>query len=191
MTACEDSDPLERGRRARHRTASPDEFCGYYYPVLSRYLKSQTTDTGLAEDVTADALIAALDHWDHLLTCERPDSWLFKVAIRKLRQLESRARERCSLGEDLASAEGDLRVAAALDTWVEDHIDLVSALRSLPRRQCEVIGLHFLGGYTLHETAEILDVTDGTVKKHLNRGLETLRQVLGAAGARRSRSVEA
>jgi hypothetical protein len=39
-------------------------------------------------------MMIALDKWDDLLTFERPDSWVFKVATRKLRRLEAQARAR-------------------------------------------------------------------------------------------------
>jgi RNA polymerase sigma-70 factor (ECF subfamily) len=73
-----------------------------------------------------------------------------------------------------------LQIAAVTDVWVENHVDLIAAMRDLPRRQCEVILLHFFGGYTLNETAQILDVAEGTVKTHLDRGLKALRQHEGA-----------
>lgn len=162
------------------RMAEGDEaFFTYYWPRLLRFLKARAVDTNLAEDVAADAMTAVLDKWDSLLTHPRPDSWLFKVATRKLRKLEVRARDHCCFDENLASFVGDLQVAAAGDTWIEDHLDLIAGMRSLPSRQCEVIGLHYFGGYTLAETAEILDIQVGTAKKHLSRGLESLRQSQG------------
>ncbi|HSZ44467.1 MAG TPA: hypothetical protein VK823_03970 [Streptosporangiaceae bacterium] len=39
-------------------------------------------------------MMIALDKWDDLLTYERPDSRVFKVATRKLRRLEAQARAR-------------------------------------------------------------------------------------------------
>jgi RNA polymerase sigma-70 factor (ECF subfamily) len=156
-----------------------EAFFNYYWPRLVRYLKARAVDTNLAEDVAADAMMAFMDRWESLFTHPRPDSWLFKVATRKLRKLETRARDHCCFDEDLASSVGDLQAAAASDVWIEDHIDLIAAMRSLPSRQCEVIGLHYFGGYTIAETAEILDIEVGTAKKHLNRGLERLRQSQG------------
>jgi RNA polymerase sigma-70 factor (ECF subfamily) len=166
----------ERGRRARESLESFDRFYKRYQPRLTRYLISLASDAGMAEDVAQETMMAASIKWDGLLTYERPDSWLFKVATRKLSRLEARAREQCLLPDDLASAEADLRLAAADDEWVDDHIDLIVALRSLPRRQCEVIGLHFFGGYTLAETAAIIGIKEGTAKQHLHRGLARLRQ---------------
>jgi RNA polymerase sigma factor (sigma-70 family) len=169
-------DPLQRGQEARESAESYEAFCRRYLPRVTRYLISQASDTGMAEDAAQEAMIAANIKWGEVRTYERPDSWLFMVATRKLRRMEARARERSSLREDLASVEDDLRIAATTDKWVEDHIDLVAAVRSLPRRQCEVIGLHYFGGYTLAETAQILGIEQGTAKKHLHRGLTFLRQ---------------
>jgi RNA polymerase sigma-70 factor, ECF subfamily len=176
-------DDGDRGYQARLRLVSAETFFQYYWPRLLRFLISQASDSGLAEDVAADAFAAALDNWDKLLTYQRPDSWLFKVAIRRLRQLEGRARTLCFLDEDLASSEGDLRLAAAADEWVEDHLDIVAAMRFLPRRQSEVIALHWLADYTVRETAQILGVAEGTVKQHMSRALGNLGERLGKPAA--------
>lgn len=183
MTDSNDHGDDDRGRQARMRTASQDEFFEYYYPRLVRFLTAQASNTEWAEDVAADAVVIAMDNWDTLLVIERPDSWLFKVAVRMLRRREARAREQCYLDEDLASSGGDLLIAAACDNWVSDHLDLVAAMRSLPRRQCEVIALHYLADYSVAEIAEILGVDQGTVKSHLCRGRESLRRALSVPAA--------
>jgi RNA polymerase sigma factor (sigma-70 family) len=167
---------LMDGHQARVCLESFEKFYKFYQPRLVRYLTSQASDTNWAEEVADDTMMAAWNKWDHLLTYERPDSWLFMVATRKLRQLEARARERCCLKEDLASSDIDLRLAAVTDEWIEDHMDLIAGLRALPRRQCEVIGLHYLVGYTLPETAQILGMRNCVASEHLTRGLKALRQ---------------
>jgi RNA polymerase sigma factor (sigma-70 family) len=169
-------DPAKRGQEARESAQSYETFYKRYQPRLTRYLVSQASDIGVVEDVVQETMIAAYDKLEEVQTYERPDSWLFKVATRKLRRMEARARERCLLPEDLAGAEDDLRLAAADDKWIDDHIDLVAAIRSLPRRQCEVISLHYLVGYTLTETAQILGIAESTVKTHAYRGLSFLQQ---------------
>lgn len=156
-------------------------FYRHYFPRLVRFLITQASEATWAEDVAQEAMLVACDKWDDLLTYERPDSWLFKVALRKLRRLEARAQDQYLLREDLGDAESDMRLATAADGWVEDHLDLITRLRSLPRRQCEVLGLHYLGQYTLVETAQILGIEEGTAKSHLNRGLHNLRTQLFAA----------
>jgi RNA polymerase sigma factor (sigma-70 family) len=161
------------GYQARLSLASFDVFYRTYLPVLMRFLICQARDSGWALEIAQDAMTAACDKWDDLLTFDRPDSWLFMVAIRRLRRLEARARERCWLSEDRSGAD-DLQIVAAIDPWVSEQRELISALRSLPRRQAEVIGLHFLAGHSITDTATILHLSTWAVRMQLRRGLEAL-----------------
>jgi RNA polymerase sigma-70 factor, ECF subfamily len=180
-------DPADRAQMARMCMVSFDTFFRYYWPRLVRFLKSQANNSRFAEDVASQAMIAAADRWDDLLTYDRPDCWLFKVAIRRLRRLEARARRDGWLCEDPATFDDDLRIEALRDEWVSDHSELISAVRSLPRRQCEVIGLHYLCDYTIADTAGMLDMAVGTAKAHLNAGLGALRQHFGVSAPQKSR----
>jgi RNA polymerase sigma factor (sigma-70 family) len=157
---------------------SQEEFFTRYWPRLLCVLIIQASDSGLAEDAASDAFMAAWNHWDTLQTCERPDSWLFKVAIRRLRRLEAKARKLSALNDDLASGEAELQDAAAGSEWVERNLDLVAALRVLPRRQAEIVALSLLQGYTPKETSEILGIAVGTVKSQLSQARNRLRVLL-------------
>lgn len=57
-----------------------------------------------------------------------------------------------------------------------------AAVRALPRRQAQVMALYYLEDRSVAQVAEILDVTLGTVKRHLHNGRLAL--------ARRLRSEE-
>jgi RNA polymerase sigma-70 factor (ECF subfamily) len=179
-------DPEDRARQARMDTESREVFFERNWPRLLRLLKSQANNSRFAEDVASQAMIAAFDKWDEVLTYDRPDFWLNTVALRILRRLEAQARKRGYLCEDPESCARDLRVEAFRDDWIADHIDLIAAVRSLPRRQCEVIGLHYLCDYTIAETARMLGMPVGTVKAHLNAGLAGLRRHLGVTAPRKS-----
>jgi RNA polymerase sigma-70 factor (ECF subfamily) len=178
-------DPEDRARQSRMDTESREAFFEKNWPRLVRLLKSQANNSRFAEDVASQAMIAALDKWDEVLTYDRPDLWLNTVAMRMLRRLEAQARTRGFLCEDPQSCASDLQAEAFRDDWVADHIDLIGAVRSLPRRQCEVIGLHYLCDYTIAETARILGMPVGTVKAHLNAGLAGLRRRLGVSAPRK------
>jgi RNA polymerase sigma-70 factor, ECF subfamily len=164
-----------RLRAIRQSTADFSTFYQHYFPRLVRFLKSQAYDKTWVEDVAQDAMMAAHDKWDDLLTYERPDSWLFRVAIRKQRRLEARARDYGSFFEDIDRSEEDLWSAAETDVWVDDHLDLIACLGRMPHRQREVIFLFYLGGFTLAQAAQILGIQEGTAKTHLHRGLRYLR----------------
>ncbi len=43
--------------------------------------------------------------------------------------------------------------------------------------------LHYVQGMTLHEVADVLEVSPGTVKSRLAYGLATLRQKIGSDGS--------
>ena len=51
-------------------------------------------------------------------------------------------------------------------------------VRSLPRRQAQVVALYYLEDRTIADIAEILDMAQGTVKKHLHDGRRTLARRL-------------
>lgn len=132
--------PVPRRYTSRkHR--SFDAFYEMYYPTLTRYLMSQSGARDLAEDIAQDAMMHACDKWDLLLTYDRPGAWLFKVATRKLRQAEAK-QEKGSWPQDLVGAE--MQTSATTDESAVTRLDLEAAIRNLPRRQAEVISLHFL-----------------------------------------------
>ncbi len=157
---------------------SADSF-GLFYrrnlPLLYRYLVTAAQDSSWAADLAQDAMIAACDGWDELQALDQPDRWLFKVAIRRLRRLEARARDRGWLGEDPEDSV-DLAITAATDPWVSDQLEVIVALRSLPRRQGEVVGLHYLAGYPIADVSMILGIGEGTARTQLRRGLIALRR---------------
>lgn len=172
-----DPEPASPGQRARLTVTSFAEFYTRWWPPLVRCVIAQASDTRWAEDIAQDTMMAARENWERMLTFERPDAWLFKVAIRSLRRLEARAQQ-CLLPDDSGQGTGDLRVAAATDDWVASHLDIVAAIRSLPRRQGEVVALHGLAGYTFAEAAQILGIGEPTAKEHFRRARDRLQQLL-------------
>ncbi len=53
------------------------------------------------------------------------------------------------------------------------------AVRGLPKRQSQVIALHYLEELSVAEIAEILECAEGTVKVHLHKGRKRLADRLG------------
>jgi RNA polymerase sigma factor (sigma-70 family) len=170
-------DHASRGERARLTLTCFRDFYAQWWPPLVRCLIAQANDSRWAEDVAQETMLLARDNWERLLTFERPDAWLFKVAIRTLRRLEARTREYPGNEPDT----GDLMVAAAMDDWVATHLDVVAAIRSLPRRQGEAVVLHSLAGYTFAETAQILGIAEPSAKEHHKRACRRLQQLLDPA----------
>lgn len=57
----------------------------------------------------------------------------------------------------------------------EDVIDIKNAINNLPEELRKIIILRYYGGYTISETAEILEIPEGTVSTRSRKALEILR----------------
>jgi RNA polymerase sigma-70 factor (ECF subfamily) len=58
-----------------------------------------------------------------------------------------------------------------------DNEDLWSAVRRLPPRQAQVIALRYWDRRSGPEIAEILELSEATVKSHLQRARQTLAHI--------------
>lgn len=70
------------------------------------------------------------------------------------------------------------RVEPAYAASSIERIDIARALRTLPKRQREVLALRYLADMTESATAEQLGCSIGTVKQHASRGLRAMRSTL-------------
>lgn len=133
-------------------------------------------DRAEAEDAVQEALARACEHWARLRQPEALEGWfhtiLVHVCMRLLRRrrlwrgfLELFGREE-SRPADEGSPDAD-RLRAALDT--------------LPPMQKASLVLRYGHDLTVDETARRLGVATGTVKSHLSRGLEKLRERIGGS----------
>jgi RNA polymerase sigma factor (sigma-70 family) len=53
---------------------------------------------------------------------------------------------------------------------------LVAAMRTLARRQRDVLACRFVLELTVGETARLLEISEGSVKAHTHRGLRALQR---------------
>jgi RNA polymerase sigma-70 factor (ECF subfamily) len=134
-------------------------------------------------DLAAEALARAYAQWDRIGTMEWWRAWVFRVVANlALTARSSGRRSALSLRRWAPAAPLGGRTDSA-GTRLDDEIaarDLVrSALKKLPPRQREAITLHYLADLTVNDTALAMRVSPGTAKTHIERGITTLRGVLG------------
>lgn len=118
-----------------------------------------------AEDVAAEAMARALQHWPRLDPAGRP-GWVLRVTA--------------NLAIDLIRRKGRTLEPGVihLDDDATLRLTLAAALRKLPRRQREAIALRYLADLSEEQTAAALGVSAGAVKTHVHRGLTALRRTL-------------
>jgi RNA polymerase sigma-70 factor (sigma-E family) len=140
-----------------------------------------TDDPGTAEDVVQDAFLALQRRW-HAVDPAAATGYLRTSVVNGVRTLYRRTRVarrhlHVAVPEDVPSA--DLAVLLT-----EEHREVVAALRTLPRRQREVLVLRYWSELSEAEIADALGVARGTVKSSASRGLASLQKHLGDRHAR-------
>lgn len=118
-----------------------------------------------AEDVLQDAFEAALRARHH---ADRPEGWLFVVALRRWRRLRWRQR----IFHPLTA----LEPGPAPDR--DGEIDLLVELARLPERPRAVLVARHVLGLSQNETATALGIAPGTVGSIGHRAIKTLRERL-------------
>ncbi len=153
-----------------------EAFVERYSRELGRLAYLMVGDRDAADDLTADALLAAWRQWDTVRASDHPLAYVRRVVINmaatRVRRL---VRERRWLVMFQSDA---LEIAPGTDTAAV--VDVRSALVRLPagRRACVVLRYAF--DLSEQEVATLLGVSVGTVKSQTSKGAEQLRRALGA-----------
>lgn len=132
-----------------------------------------TGDHGTAEDLVQDALTAAHRNWDKISQYDKPGAWVRRVLVNR-----STSRFRRLASETKAT----LRLRQEPERPVmptETNLEVWNAVRALPKRQSQVIALHYWDDQTLAQIADILECGTETVKTHLKRARQSLATTLG------------
>jgi RNA polymerase sigma-70 factor (sigma-E family) len=139
-----------------------------------------TDDLAAAEDVVQDAFLGLRGRWAAVDPAAR-GAYLRTAVVNGTHSLHRRlrtARRFLRVGEP-AAAPADLAVLLA-----DEHRQVVAALRTLPRRQREVLVLRYWADLGEAAIAETLGISRGTVKSTAARGLAALEKKLGNDGER-------
>lgn len=145
-------------------------------------------DWETALDLAQDTFVRAYQALNTFDSTRRFSPWLYRIATNRcydhLRQ-QGRRRESVPLE---AVAEEKIRSRNKLGdpAWQTEQRDLrrivEEAIAGLPVRYRTVVVLRYLEDMSYQEIAEALDLPIGTVKSHLYRARELLRQTLSEKG---------
>lgn len=121
-----------------------------------------------AEDAAQNTVAKAVARWSKVGSYAA--AWCSRVAANDaIGTIRSRRRRL----PDPGVATGDEAAASV------QRMQLQAALRTLPKRQREVVVLRFLADLSVDQTADALRISSGSVKTHTSRGLLALRAALG------------
>lgn len=138
-------------------------------PGLVAFARALSGSSG-ADDIAQDVMLVAYRNWDTIATLDRPAAWVRRVCANRCvstlrrRGVESRALLRLRSRRQEPAQLGDVHEAF----WAE--------VRRLPRRQAQVIALHYIYDLGVAEVAATLGCAEGTVKAHLFRARSVLAE---------------
>lgn len=127
---------------------------------------------GVAEELTQEALLDTWRRWESISGYENPRAWVRRVvanrAVSRRRRLAAEARALTRLRARPRHHEELTDPAAEL--W--------AAVRRLPGRQAQVVALTYVDDLSLAQVAEVLGISEGAAKTHLQRGRAALATAL-------------
>jgi RNA polymerase sigma-70 factor (ECF subfamily) len=145
-----------------------------YRPVLGLAI-ALNMDRWTAEDVTQEAFAEAQRHWSRVGTLDRPAAWVRRVVANKSVSLWRRVGAEAKALRRLPNLENpapDPELSA-------ETVEVLDAVRSLPKRQAQVLALTYVEGLTTTEVGKVLGCSTATVKTHLQRGRAGVARHLG------------
>lgn len=144
-----------------------------------------------AEDISQEAFIQAFKKLGSLNPSSSFEPWLFQVVANmsrnKIRWRGVREKFTISLdAEPDSGGENDIAKLQVADpdrkidpSFQADHTMLTkqlnNAVTKLPIQQRTAIHLKFIQGFKILEVAKLMRLSEGTVKTHIFRGLESLK----------------
>lgn len=160
-----------------------DELYRSHFARIVRLCRLLLRDQIEAEDVAQEVFVVALREWRGIERDMAWGPWLTTVAVHACHRRRRGRWWQWWRGATDAFVADD--VAASARTG-EDHVAdaqlraaILRTFRTLSRRQQEAFMLRHVEGLSSQEIADTLGVTVGSVKRHLFRGTEAFRKVLG------------
>lgn len=147
------------------------EFEAFYqahYRQLLAVVSLWLRDSCEAEDLTQEVFSRVWQHWDHVVSLDSPESWMFRVASNACASRWRRLRT--------ALKHGRLGVTEA--SWSDlsaSTVDVARGLSTLSLQHRQVLVLHYCLDRSVETIASDLGVSTGTVKSRLSRARAAAR----------------
>lgn len=170
---------IEIIQRAQEDIRYFEELYQMYFPKIFRYAFRKTSSNDLAEDLTQQTFLQAIQAFNSYHNQGKPfGAWLFKIA-HNLIVNEYAKRTAVPLEEaESHSVNGEAEIIEAVDTSIDlEHVK--KCLSELPPNYQEVVELK-KEGLKNAEIADVLEKTESAVKVAFFRAVNMLKECLEA-----------
>lgn len=159
-----------------------------FRPKVFRFLLASTRDRDIADNLTQECLLRAYQAYGRFRGDCKPDSWLLQIALNLLRdhgrnrrfQFWKRTRTHGIQARDMQEILADKGPSPEADLLKSERLQRVwSAVDLLSERQRSVFLLRFVEDMEVLEIAAVTGLKEGTVKAHLFRAVQSVKDSLG------------
>jgi RNA polymerase sigma-70 factor (ECF subfamily) len=126
-----------------------------------------------AEDATQEAMVLAWKRWHSI---DDHAAWVYTVAVRRYRRLLRAQPTMVSLPEPAPAT----TLASDLSILTEEQQHVLGVLRQLPPTQRLVLAMTY-DGLACKEIAEVLEISEATVRSHLRHARNNLKGMMLSA----------
>jgi RNA polymerase sigma-70 factor, ECF subfamily len=167
---------------AQGEVAALNELYARYGGMILAFLTARTGNRQASEELVQDVMLAAWENAARFEARSKVKTWLLVIARnRAINAHRKRQVPIIHLSDVFQTASDDTGPMEAAER--RERKDVVrEAIKQLPDQQREVLTLVFYHGLSGPEVAEVLGISEGTVKSRLFRAKEALRRVLSGQG---------
>ncbi len=162
--------PNSGGTAAVAEATEFDEFYRREYPALVRLAWAVSGRQVVAEELTQEAMVKVLGCWSTVSQLDKPGAYARRVV---LNLAISAGRRRAA--EFRAFVRRGTDDSVTIDPEVGEFWTLV---RGLAPRQAQVVALYYVDQYSTVEIAEVLELSEGSVRATLSNARARLREQL-------------
>jgi RNA polymerase sigma-70 factor (ECF subfamily) len=160
-------------------------FNKYYNPIFN-YILRRTCNSYITKDITANTFFKALNNIQKFKWKGIPFSaWLYRIATNEIKQHYRKTRRTVALTPEhtenlksTVSSDSELLKAEEAMQKNEQYQRIHTAVSSLQLKYQNAISLRYFENMSIKEIADILKLSENTVKTHIRRGLKKLKEQL-------------
>ncbi len=128
-----------------------------------------------AEDAFQDTALRVWRNLPSRPSLRNPRAWVMTIGYRAFLDARGRQKRHDSIQDPEDGRSGSPRQMAER---AEEAERVQAAIVNLPEPIREVVVLHYCAGLSIRQTADAMNVAEGTVKSRLNSAINALRSVL-------------
>jgi RNA polymerase sigma-70 factor, ECF subfamily len=173
---------LIQGMAARDSRALDELYERHGRGILSFLVAQLHDNRQLAEEVLQDVMLAAWENAGNFRGESKVRTWLLVIARnRALNAVRRRSPLLVELDDNLSNYDDDTSPLERVQRQFRGQA-LRKAIENLPAQHKEILVLVFYQGLSGAEVAQVLKISEGTVKSRLHRAKEALRRLLQLTG---------